>query len=298
MFKIIMNLSLLKILFVFSFLLHSSIVHSQEIKNGYIQKFGDVEINWTDNFIKVKSIGFPSDRGTIAQKRLFAQRIGKLNAQKKLLDFINNIKISSELVIKDVISEENIKNRLANLIRETKDIEINNLPDGSVEINLKVNLFNQSGREINKNILNLNNNESIASIVLSEKIIKSGKKTDLKPLDTKEKYTGLIIDCRDLKINPALLPSIVDEKNNKVYLDIDNFDLNNIINFSSVSYYNSFSEAKKSLRVGENPLVVKPLKVSGEYKTDLVIQNETVKKILGSNLINKFLNENRVIILL
>lgn len=293
-----MNYKLLKILpvSIISVLLYANISYTQEIKESYTQKFGDIEINWTDNNIKIKSKGVPSDRGTIAQKRLFAQRLAKLSAQKKLLEFINNIRINSELVVKDIIREEGIKDKINNLIRETKNIETNNLSDGSVEIILQINLFNQSGREIKKEISN--ENQSIASIVLNEKFIKSGKKTDLKGLENKEKYTGLIIDCRELKLNPSLLPSIIDEKNNKAYLDKDNFNLNNIINFSSVSYYNSFSEVKKSLRIGENPLIVKPLKVSGEYKTDIVIGNETLKKILGLNTNDKILDENRVIILL
>lgn len=285
------------VIFFILFLVNSiNVSYSQEINQAYIQKFDNIEINWTDNKIKIKSIGVPSDRGTLPQRRLFAQRMAKLNASKKLMEFINNIKVNSELVVKDIINQDEIKSKINNFIRETKSIEINNLSNGSVEVILEINLFNQSARDIKGNLIN--DDESLASIILSEKIIKSGKKSDLKPIDFKEKYSGLIIDCRDFKLEPALLPSILDEKNNKVYLDNDNFNLKNIINFSPVAYYNSFSEAKKSPRVGDNPLIVKPIKISGEYKTDIILGNETLKKILGINSINKILDENRVIILL
>ncbi|GIW21556.1 MAG: hypothetical protein KatS3mg068_0563 [Candidatus Sericytochromatia bacterium] len=284
------------IFFILFLVNNTNVSYSQEINQAYIQKFDNIEINWTDNKIKIKSIGVPSDRGTLPQRRLFAQRMAKLNANKKLMEFINNIKVNSELVVKDIINQDEIKSKINNFIRETKSIEVNNLSNGSVEVILEINLFNQSARDIKGNLIN--DDESLASIILNEKIIKSGKKSDLKPIDFKEKYSGLIIDCRDFKLEPALLPSILDEKNNKVYLDNDNFNLKNIINFSPVAYYNSFSEAKKSPRVGDNPLIVKPIKISGEYKTDIILGNETLKKILGINSINKILDENRVIILL
>jgi hypothetical protein len=95
------------------------------------------------------------------------------------------------------------------------------------------------------------------------------------------KYTGVLIDARDLKIRPAFFPRIITEDTQEVYSvnfanlgDLSNTGLVRYVSFSDIALINEL--------VGENPLRITAVKSAGKYLTDIVISNTAGKSLHGS----------------
>ena len=100
-------------------------------------------------------------------------------------------------------------------------------------------------------------------------------------------YTGLVIDARDLPIQRAMSPRILDEEGNVVYPDpkhLPDFDF--LQDKGMAAYAASEQETK---RAGSHPLCVRAVDVFGPGPDDLVVSNETAQQIRAANRRSKFL---------
>ena len=136
---------------------------------------------------------------------------------------------------------------------------------------------------------------------------------------TKGNYTGLIIDCGDLELNPVLSPVVRDTQNQSVYsyekLDYEKVVARGIIGYvekNSAAFQNKdavmllaydknkierawFANGDGNLsRAGNNPLVIKAERISDDNSCP-VISEEDKDKILSENLVTHFLDEGAVV---
>ncbi|MBN1968878.1 MAG: hypothetical protein JXR48_02000 [Candidatus Delongbacteria bacterium] len=103
-------------------------------------------------------------------------------------------------------------------------------------------------------------------------------------------YTGLIIDCSGLDLQPAIAPKVYDSSDREVYGSM-NVSRQFAVEQGVVGYYKSLDKAKSSDRIGNNPLVVKAVKVN---IADPIISDsdaENIRKIAKSL---NFMRECRV----
>ncbi|MCA2980387.1 MAG: hypothetical protein INH37_19115 [Myxococcaceae bacterium] len=91
--------------------------------------------------------------------------------------------------------------------------------------------------------------------------------------------TGLVIDARGLKLLPALMPRVLDEAGTPLY-SIDSLSAEARKTTGVAAYVQSLEEAKKSMKAGDKPLVVKAAKASG---TDVMLPQEDAKRLASSN---------------
>ena len=115
-------------------------------------------------------------------------------------------------------------------------------------------------------------------------------------IDIKGTYTGLIVDARGLKVEPAIDPLIIDMDGNTVYGSISSLDLSLLQKVGKLEYFDSLKEAQSDLRVGKNPLVVK----AGEAKRncDIVLSGEDGYRVIKENEQTGFLNKLNVIVVI
>lgn len=107
-------------------------------------------------------------------------------------------------------------------------------------------------------------------------------------------YTGIVIDCRSLRLSPSLFPTIYTETMIEVY-SVNFADLNYITDrglvlFSSQDLYNN-------PRIGYNPLRIQALAVAGSNFSDIKISSFDARRIHGSEKNLKLLKECRVVII-
>ncbi len=107
------------------------------------------------------------------------------------------------------------------------------------------------------------------------------------------RYTGVVIDCRGMDINPCLFPTIFDEKENEIY-SVNFTDLDKVVERGIVLYADSDFAA--SPRTGNNPIRIRATAVVGEGKTDVNISSREAQRLHGSQNILNLLRECRVAI--
>jgi len=110
-------------------------------------------------------------------------------------------------------------------------------------------------------------------------------------------YTGVLIDARDITLNPALFPKIYSDEDKEVYsLSFATSDY--VIAHGLLSYTTSFGDAFKSERLGINPLRITALRSVGDNKTDIVISSASAKMMHSSQHNLGLLEHCQVVVLI
>jgi hypothetical protein len=92
-------------------------------------------------------------------------------------------------------------------------------------------------------------------------------------------FSGIIIDCRGLALTPCLFPRILSDAQNEVFSS-DFADPHYIIQRGLTAYYSDKKQARE--RVGDKPLVINALAVTGDNSTNIVISTRDTRLIHGS----------------
>jgi hypothetical protein len=107
--------------------------------------------------------------------------------------------------------------------------------------------------------------------------------------------TGMVIDGRGLGLRPALLPRIVDQEGQELYVG-QVVPRTNAVEQGVAGYARDVQAAANNFRVTDNPAVIKAIRASGNARTDVVINQADARTFreLGNN--GDFLKYCRVII--
>ncbi len=107
--------------------------------------------------------------------------------------------------------------------------------------------------------------------------------------------TGMVIDGRGLGLRPALLPRIIDQQGQELYVG-QVVPRTNAVEQGVAGYARDVQAAANNFRVTDNPAVIKAVMASGNARTDVVINQADAQAFreLGKN--GDFLKYCRVII--
>jgi len=108
-------------------------------------------------------------------------------------------------------------------------------------------------------------------------------------------YTGLIVDARELGINPSKSPKIYDLAGKEIYGTLD-IDPDYVIKVGIVQYENTIGDAIRHETAGVNPIVVRAAK-KGEHpsKADVIISVDDGNWIRHANEKTYFLDLLKVV---
>lgn len=109
-------------------------------------------------------------------------------------------------------------------------------------------------------------------------------------------YTGVLIDTRDITLNPCLFPKIFTDDGKEVY-SLNFADSNYVFTKGLVAYVNSYADAYQNERLGINPLRITALKSTGDNKTDIIISSFNAKSMHSSQHNLRLLENCQVVIL-
>jgi hypothetical protein len=107
--------------------------------------------------------------------------------------------------------------------------------------------------------------------------------------------TGLVIDARGLGLRPALLPKIVDQQGQEIYVG-QVATRTNTVEQGVAGYAKDVNAAANNFRVTDNPAVMKALKASGSARTDVMIGQADAQALRQLSSKGEFLQYCRVII--
>ena len=105
-------------------------------------------------------------------------------------------------------------------------------------------------------------------------------------------YTGLIVDCRGLGLQPVMSAVIKNSNGTKIY-GHKNLDIDKIISMGVADYVSDLDSVQ---RAGNNPLVVKAVAVEN-FNSNPVLTIPDSNRVLIENYASKFLKEMKVVFL-
>ena len=277
-------------------------------------------INWTKNYIECKGI---SAEG---QNRYSAIRSSEIIAKSHILEFVQGIKINSEIDIKGaLVADSTIIESLNGIIMGARVMKSNyEDADGHGEAYVRLNI----GSDILKSILDnpsvniianykfsfpftnlfadtyYSNQELITIRKVYSDLVDREKnqlplvsyiKTIMNKIENSTS-TGIIIDATGIdNFELAAIPKIRDIDGNELYPK-------NIVSKSTIFKQNGvvcyeaiLNDAQKNKRVSSSPLVIKAKSIYGNKTSDLVIDIESEKILL---LNKELLKGAKVLILL
>lgn len=110
-------------------------------------------------------------------------------------------------------------------------------------------------------------------------------------------FTGLIVDARNIHVLPALVPIIYDEQGNEVYGPAF-VSREFAVQYGLAGYTHSFEAALGHIRVTDNPLIVKGLRLHPSGPCNIVISNMDAARIRNTCDHLSFLKQCHVMIVL
>jgi hypothetical protein len=133
------------------------------------------------------------------------------------------------------------------------------------------------------------------------------EKPSLKPLPPKPEtgpsladlppYTGLVVDARGLKVQPALIPKVLDEQGAELYQG--SYVSRASVGQSGVALYaRDLTAAQTHSRVGKNPLTSKGFTVNPGNPSDIILSREGTKQVAPFAQKGTFLEECKVMIVI
>jgi len=107
--------------------------------------------------------------------------------------------------------------------------------------------------------------------------------------------TGVVIDGRGLGLRPALLPKIIDQQGQEVYVG-QVVTRTNAVEQGVAGYARDVRAAANNFRVTDNPAVIRGMSATGAAKTDIVIAQADAEALRKLSSTGDFLQYCRVII--
>ncbi|MFL5320250.1 MAG: LPP20 family lipoprotein [Myxococcaceae bacterium] len=236
------------------------------------EKKSEAGVNWSGQVIKATGSGAPDMKASSpAQARLGAEMAAKMDAFRNLLSQVKGIQVSGGKTVGDAMAADELRGKVEGVIRGYKVTGKRYFSDNGVEMDVEVPLA-----------------------ALTEAVVPQSTGADSGKLACtdkgEKKNTGLIVDARGLDVTPALSPRILDESGNTLYAaDCVKDDAKK--SSGVAGYTENLDNAKKDMRVGDKPLVLKAKAING---SDVVLSAEDVKKLGEGN--NSYLAEGRVVI--
>jgi len=110
-------------------------------------------------------------------------------------------------------------------------------------------------------------------------------------------YTGLILDCTGLHYTPALLPKFVAEDGSEFWGTVK---VNRLLVMEKgvAAYDTNFKNGLSSTRLGETPLIIRPIGAAGKLHGDLVFTADDARLIMEQDAKTHFLDGLHIVIVI
>lgn len=262
-----------------------------------VEKIGNNgNVNWSAGYIEAVGIGAPPARSIgKPEARPMALRAAELDAKRNLLEITKGVRIDSTTVVKDFTVESDIINsQVEGFIKGAQVVKKELMPDGTVEVTVRMPLFGDFSRIIVPKILERKADATppVVAPPVAPPAAPAAPSAPAGPV-----YTGLVVDARGIQTRPAMAPKILDENGQEVYGSM-NVDREYAVQQGISGYARDLTAAQSNSRVTNNPLTVKGVKVQGQGRSDIIISNADAASIRSAADNLTFMKKCRVMIVL
>ena len=253
-------------------------------------------INWSTGTVSAIGVGSPTasenDLSPNTPSAILddARRV----AQSNLLKVMSFIRINAVSQVSDrLITSPNFRDGLITLARNAAVTHQAYLSDGTVEIELTMNLTGGFAQFVLPE--EIRQVETVTTMTADEPM--EGSPSSPRSDADGGPYTGLIVDATGIGAKPSLVPEVVDESGERVYGPA--FVSREFAVSRGVSgFATTMAVARDDERVGNNPMVVKAVRTHSSGETDIVISRADAAQLRSSVVHLNFLKACRVSIVM
>ncbi|MGM0549429.1 MAG: hypothetical protein ACQER0_09215 [Bacillota bacterium] len=202
----------------------------------------------------VETVGMavaPDNMSNAAQSKVLAREGAIVDARAKMLEYIKGVHITKDVTVVNAMANSKINQSLEGFINGTYVVRgSENWEEGIYQVTMRKDIdeFNRVFYE------------------------KQSTEFATKPAAKETEYTGLVIDARNVDLKPQVMFRIEAENGTVVY-DNTKALFEPAVDKGLVGFAPSVERASELPRVGDNPLIVEAINVSGEAGTVVVVSN-------------------------
>lgn len=258
---------------------------------AYKQKLGNATIDWFNYTISAVGKGeLPMMEMKWDKAEKIATRKALMHSRYNLLQTMEKLRIHRDLLVGDLFRKNrelaaNIRGEIHNSRLVKKSVENNQFVHVVTEMKIDSDLL---GQLIPSGVWYEDKGGSLAEDQLKDKVLSE---------QNKDYYTGVIVDARNLSAEPSLILRLSDQEGNVIY-GPGTVDRHYALEQGMAMYVRNKSAARKTDRVGRNPLSLRAIEVVENATCDLVLPSVEAEQLQGLNRKTNLLNESRLAIIL
>ena len=220
------------------------------------------------------------------QYMLTARQAARMDAQRKLAEYVDGVYVTGNSSMADLALEDDRVSTMLKGVVLRNAIEVGepvfNKEYGTCEVKMEIRMFGGTNSLSAAAFLPFKDEPKVAFPAPTTKVAKSSAT-----------YTGLVIDCRGLNLNPVMSPVIKNANGQAIY-GHKNLDYDKIIVNGMASYAGDAYDQISRDRAGNNPIVVKAARLD-DINANPVVSVADADKILSANQSDKFLENCAVV---
>ena len=280
--------------------------------------------DWDGGRIRAEGTGVaPTRTVSAAQARALARRAAIADAYRQLAEQIQGVAVDASTTVEDMmVTNDTVRTHVSALVRGARIVEEKALRDGAYTVTLEVPVFGVSSLAGSVFTPNTSRERWASPDSVYEPYTprdydttgygtygrRSGDNgtttTPAAPVRRSPStssaasapggraiggYTGLIVDCRGMGLRPVMSPVIKTENGRPIY-GYKNLDSDKVVASGMAGYVRSEADAT---RAGQNPLVVRAIRVDGNANP--ILSAEDARRVLIENGASGFLDATNVV---
>ena len=211
-------------------------------------------------------------------RRAQARRAAIMDAQRGLAETVQGVQVTSESSMRDLMLEYDIvRTRVDALIKGMTQISERYFDDDTCEVVLEMPMFGSS--------------QSLATVAFlpdqNDPPISFPQPTTTVTVNAG--YTGLVIDCRGMNLNPVMSPVIKNDSGQSIY-GHKNLDYDLVAKLGMAGYVHDIAQAT---RAGTNPLVLRAETIDANSNPVLSVKDGKI--LISENAASEFLSKLAVV---
>ncbi|MBE8951281.1 MAG: LPP20 family lipoprotein [Quinella sp. 3Q1] len=267
----------------------------------------EAAVDWGGQVITVTGMGTanPAMVRTPAHALMMARRAAIADGYRQMAELITGVQVDAETTVEQMmLTSDIVKTRVSAIIKGAVIVSEGELAGGGYEVEMQVPLFGATGlstavippapviepfpQPAPEVIPSMPADSQTGGSVGVTTVSGGGNS----PMAAIGGYTGLIIDCRGLNLNPVMSPVIKNVKGVKLY-GHENLNYDLVVRDGMVNYATDRNMAD---RAGAKPLVIKAERLE-DHNANPVVSEADGSRILIENGASGFLNKTAVVFL-
>ncbi|MCP4725789.1 MAG: hypothetical protein GY863_12170 [bacterium] len=281
----------MKLLLIISAILCiTSVCYSQEYIQNYKSDSGDHKLDYIDRIIVVTGTGASGkEQKSLAEKKVWAMTEARKNCITQAALAVSRVKVSSKTLLKNgKLSETSFSLKIRTFVSGIRDIsgKYDILDDGSVLATASM-------------IIKFDGNKGINDLIFNQYYTPADEK-EHGTAYSKHEYsskdiTGVVLDVRELPIQPSIDPCVYDDNGELIY-GPGSVSREYLVKYGIAGYTTDLKNVRD--RIGDNPVILKVKSLKRGDSASIIIAAPEKERLIELQEKYSLLNNCRVVFLI